>query len=78
MQFTVKVVEPEEMQAWYDQAKLASPLDDATYQLLLKPSMANPPSYYSNVPANFLDKVIAVYTHTFGPNHPRHDAPADV
>ena len=72
MHFTVNVVNPEEMQSWYDSIRLsAPPLDQTTYQKLLMPSMANLPSYYSSVSPQFFDDVISVYLHTFGSKHPR-------
>jgi cytochrome o ubiquinol oxidase subunit 2 len=73
MHFVVNVVKPEEMQAWYDQIKsTASPLDEAAYQKLLIPSEANPPSYYSTVTQNYLDKVISLYLNFYSTHHPRY------
>ncbi|MBV9576844.1 MAG: COX aromatic rich motif-containing protein [Gammaproteobacteria bacterium] len=72
MHFPVHVVEPEEMQQWVNKIK-KSPhhLTEKTYLDLLKPSINNPPQFFSGAPANLFNQVIALYMYTVGTAHPR-------
>lgn len=72
MNFTVHVVEPEQMQQWFNQTKsTSSALTDATYTSLLAPTTNNAPQYFSAAPSGLFDSVVMLYMHTVGKNHPR-------
>lgn len=72
MHFTVHAVPATEMQTWIEEVKKSpSQLTEEAYQLLLKPSVANKPQFFSNASGDFFQKVIDIYMHTFGTAHPR-------
>ncbi|HVE43636.1 MAG TPA: ubiquinol oxidase subunit II [Gammaproteobacteria bacterium] len=72
MNFKVEVVTPQQFKAWVEKIK-KSPLllNDANYQILLKPSINEKPAFYSNVKKDFFDNVVQLYLHTYGTIHPR-------
>ncbi len=72
MHFEVHVVETTEMEQWLDRVALTfPPLTDETYRALLKPSISDPPTYFSGVTGNLFNDVLNTYMNTFGPQHPR-------
>jgi cytochrome o ubiquinol oxidase subunit 2 len=74
MRFAVQVVEPEVMEAWFRQIKqLPDRLTPEKYNELLIPSNANKPQFFSGITPNLFNNVIALYMHSVGPLHPRHD-----
>ena len=72
MHFPVHVVTANELKTWVTEVKKSSlHLTDATYKTLLKPSIADQPSFYSSVEKDLFQRVIATYMTTFGTVHPR-------
>jgi cytochrome o ubiquinol oxidase subunit 2 len=72
MKFNTRVVEPAAMDAFFKMAKASKlTLNDATYQSLLQPSIANPPAYYSGADNKRFNAVIDLYMNTYGKTHPR-------
>lgn len=73
MHFPVRVVLPNEMDAWINEVKKTSyPLTDDAYLKLLSPSIQDKPIFFSSVVKNdFFDNVVDIYNHTYGTTHPR-------
>ena len=72
MYFNVDVVDEKSMQQWVKQVqKSPEHLTESEYKNLLNPSIGDAPMFFSQVPANFLDKVVELYMMTFGSAHPR-------
>lgn len=72
MRFNTRVVSAADMASFFKSAKAAkSVLNDATYQTLLQPSSANPPTYYSGADNKRFNAVIDLYMMTYGKAHPR-------
>ncbi|MGQ3891672.1 ubiquinol oxidase subunit II [Legionella sp. CNM-4043-24] len=75
MHFEVQVVEPQELQQWFAQAKKsADALTDQAYNQLLIPSIADKPRLFSGIQTDLFDKVIMTYMTSVGPEHPRENA----
>lgn len=72
MHFPVRVVTPNEMEAWVQQVK-KSPyqLKDDVYLKLLYPSLEDKPAFFSWVQANLFNNVVDTYVHAYGAMHPR-------
>lgn len=74
MTFAVHVVDAKEMQQWFSEVKNSvNVLTNDTYNELLKPSIANQPTFYSTVSANLFNDVIMIYMNSHGNIHPRND-----
>ena len=59
MRFDVKVVEPNELQHWFDKVKQSGEkLTPAVYQLLIQPSIKAPIHYYSSVVPNLFSQIL--------------------
>ena len=72
MHFDVHVVEPTEMQKWFDEVKKShDTLDDVAYSALLAPSENDKPKFFAGVTANLFDNVMMTYMHSTGSIHPR-------
>ncbi len=72
MHFNVDVMDANQLQAWFNQAKLAAkPLDDAAYQQLLHPTIGDKPQIYSDASPALFQNVINLYMMSHGPVHPR-------
>jgi len=62
MHFEVKVVEPEEMQAWYKEIKSSSKaLDKGNYAKLRQATIKNPQEFYSGVEKELFQNIINTY-----------------
>ncbi|MBB71864.1 MAG: ubiquinol oxidase subunit II [Legionellales bacterium] len=62
MHFPVKVVEPAELDEWFQKVKSESkPLSEDKYNLLRQPSIAAPAQYFSGVTPNLFKRVIKSY-----------------
>lgn len=73
MRFDVHVVEPEQMQQWFDHIKKSSlPLTEDVYNQLLNPSINNKPTFFSSVPTDLFNNVMMLYMHSIGTTHPRY------
>lgn len=73
MHFQVHVVQPEQLQQWFTQAK-GSPngLTEAVYNQLLYPSMADKPQLFSGLQQmDLFNKVVMTYMASVGSAHPR-------
>jgi cytochrome o ubiquinol oxidase subunit 2 len=72
--FEVDVVDAEAMDAWYKEVKKSTnKLSNKEYQLLRKPSIADPVKYYSTVVNNLYDTVVMSY---MDPKHMQHQSPS--
>lgn len=72
MHFPVHVVEPEQMQQWVDEMKkTTTPLTEAAYIELLKPSTGNQPTFFMGIAPNLFQNVVMTYMNSFGTVHPR-------
>lgn len=72
MHFTVNVVEPAKMQQWVNQTKKSPyPLTNDEYNNLLRPTMNDKPRFFSGVPDQLFENVIATYMNSTGTEHPR-------
>jgi cytochrome o ubiquinol oxidase subunit 2 len=72
MHFDVHVVAPAELEGWFIQAKKSSKkLDEAEYNALLKPTMADKPKLFSGVENDLFNRVMTTYMVGTGPTHPR-------
>ncbi|MBW5802514.1 cytochrome ubiquinol oxidase subunit II [Coxiella endosymbiont of Ornithodoros amblus] len=65
MCFKVKVVEPDELQHWFEKAKKSKEqLTLKLYQNLIHPSMKGPVRYFSSVAPNLFSQIIMKYKQT--------------
>ncbi len=71
MRFQVKVVEPDELQHWFEKAKQSKEhLTLQLYQKLIQPSAKDPVRYFSSVAPNLFPQIIMKYKQTTGiPTH---------
>ncbi len=71
MRFTVVATPQEEFDAWVQTVKESSSvLDQDTYRMLAKPSIANPAAYYGSFDQNLLPSIMKKFTGSEAP--PRH------
>lgn len=72
MHFPVRVVQPDQMQAWVDQVKKSTDkLTDAAYIELLKPSIVDQPKYYADASPELFENILKVYMNSYSTAHPR-------
>ena len=72
MHFEVHVVEPQELQQWFAQAKKSpSGLTNEAYHQLLSPSIGDKPKLFSGIEPDLFNKVTMTYMSSIGPAHPR-------
>ena len=65
MRFKVKVVEPDELQHWFEKVKQCKEqLTLKLYQNLIQPSMKDPVRYFSSVVPNLFPQIIMKYKQT--------------
>lgn len=72
MHFKVKVVDPNQMEPWFQRVKRsAKPLSAQTYKALTDPSEGNKPTFYSRVEKDLFTNIINTYRNSVGASHPR-------
>lgn len=72
MHFPVHVVSADEMQNWVNTVKQSNVnLSQSAYEKLLTPAVNVKPQFFSGVETGLFNKVIHLYMHTFGTQHPR-------
>jgi cytochrome o ubiquinol oxidase subunit 2 len=74
MKFVTHAVTPAEFSQWSDQVKLSpNHLTDDTYKLLVNPTVANAPEFFTDVTPDLFQRVLNIYMNSSGPIHPRND-----
>ena len=72
MHFPVHMVTTDEFKQWVNQTRLITkPLNDESYELLLKPSINNKAEFFSGIDQSLFENVIKLYNNTYGKFHPR-------
>lgn len=70
MKFTTRVSSQQDFDSWVKEVRgKANPLNQASYQALLKPSEANPVALYSSTPNDLYGTVLAKYSGSHGGHH---------